>query len=362
MNNGRVFRKHRLVNLILPGLPWFSLIVLISGAVLYGLPYSDHATWLFILAVFPFLKLFRLYLAWLGYSVSTTAGSNVLAERSGLLNVSERLIPLTEFGPVAFDRHWWASLFGIDVADITIAAMGGPFVLASIGDSSDFRVVLQSRGEEVPPKRPSVFVTLLGLLLRSGPVLLRRTFTGLFALGSSLVSRGRSALAWLMAASANWASSLNSTSPRAQRRAVPSVNFAFDTEPPPTLSKARTERAGSAVPCHGLPDSGYLYRGVPFSSLIPSEEGFFAFCHQFILTDKNWTKWHYRARDASRRYYPDGIFDQAAHFYLCKLREVCIIIPGPNGCSGERLSARIRSIRDIQRLIPDLSESPDKIA
>lgn len=360
MANSRVFRQHWLVKLALPGLPWFSLIVLISVTVLYLFHYSRHAPWLFILAVFPFLKLFRLYLSWLGYSVSATAGSNVLVERSGLLNVSERLIPLTQFGTVTYERPWWASLLHMDVADAIVGAIGGPYVLPSMGDFSDLWVVLQSRGEEVPPKRPSAFAVLSGLLWRFALVLLHLAFTGLFALSSSIISLGRSALDWLIAEFSNWASSLSSTPPRTQRRAISSVTFAFDTNPPPTLSKADTERAGSALPCHGLPDDGYFYRGLPFSSWVPSHEGFWAFCHQFILTDKNWTRWHYRARDASRRYYPDGIFDQAAHFYLYKLREACILIPGPNGCSGERLSVRIRSIEDIQRLIPDLSESLDK--
>lgn len=296
MGNSRVFRQNWLIKLALPGLPWFGFIVLISVAVLYLFRYSRHALWLFILAVFPFLKLSRLYLAWLGYSVSATAGSNVLVEHSGLLNVSERLIPLTQFATVTYERPWWASLLHMDVADAIVGAIGGPYVLPSVGDFSNLWEVLQSRGQIVPPKRPSVFVALLGLLLRYGLVLLRLTFTGLVALGSFLVSLGRSAFDWLIATSVNWASSLASTRPQARRRAVSSVHFAFSTNPAPTLSKTDTERAGSTVPCHGLPDDGYLYRGVPFSPLTPSYDGFCAFCHQFVLTDKNWTRWHYRDR------------------------------------------------------------------
>jgi hypothetical protein len=355
MGNTRVFHQHWLTKLVLPGLPWFSFIVLISVAVLYLFHYSRHAPWLFILTVFSCLKLLRLYLAWLGYSVSATAGSNVLVERSGLLNVSERLIPLTQFATVSYERPWWASLLRIDVADVTVGAIGGPYLLPSMGDFSDLWEVLQSRGQTVRPKRPSVFTVLPSLLWRSALVLLRRTFTGLFALGSSLASLGRSTLDWLITAFANWASSLTSTPPRARHRTASSVRFAFGTNPSPTLSKASTEQADSAVSCHGLPDGGYLYRGVPFSPLSPSYDGFCAFCHQFVLTDKNWMRSYYRARDASRQYYPDGIFEQAAHFYLYKLREACILIPGPNGCSGERLSVRIRSIEDIQQLIPGLS-------
>jgi hypothetical protein len=360
MGNTRVFRQHWLTKFVLPGLPWFSLIVLISVAVLYLFHYSRHAPWLFILAAFPVLKLFLLYLAWLGYSVSATAGSNVLVELSGLLNVSERLIPLTQFATVSYERPCWASLLRIDVANVTVGAIGGPYVLPSMGDFSDLWEVLQSRGQIVPPKRPSVFAVLPGLLWRSALVLLRRTFTGLFALGSSLASLGRSALDWLITAFANWASSLTSTPPRARHRTASSVRFAFGTNPSPTLSKASTEQADSAVPCHGLPDGGYLYRGVPFSPLAPSHDGFCAFCHQFVLADKNWMRSYYRARDSSRRYYPNGISDHVACSYLDRLRQEFILIRGPNGCSGERLSCRICSIEDIQRLIPDFSEPMDE--
>jgi len=362
MGNSRVFRQHWLIKLALPGLPWFSLIGLISVAIPYLFLYSPHTLWLFTLAVFPCLKLLRLYLAWLGYSVSATAGSNVLVERSGLLNVSERLIPLTQFATVTYERPWWASLLRIDVANVTVGAIGGPYVLPSMSDFSDLWEVLQSRGQTVRPKRPSVFTVLPGLLWRSALVLLRRTFTGLFALGSSLASLGRSALDWLIAASANWVSSLTSTPPRARRRIASLVRFAFGTNPSPTLSRAGTEQADSAVPCHGLPDGGYLYRGVPFFPLTPSYDGFCAFCHQFVLADKNWIGSHYRAPDSSRRYYSNGISDHVACSYLDRLRQEFILIPGPNGCSGERLSCRIRSIEDIKRLIPDFSRDLDNIA
>jgi len=340
MGNRRVFRQHWLVKLTLPGLPWFSFIALISVAVLYLLRYSHHALWLLVIVVFPFLKLFRLYLKWLGYSISTDAGSDVLVERSGLFTVSERRIPLTQFATVSYHRSWWASLLCIDVADVTVGAIGGPYVLTAMGGFSDLWEVIQSRGQIVPPKQPSVVAVLPPLLWRSTLALLRLIFTGLFTLGSSLTSPRR----------------------RDRRRAASWVRFAFDTDAPPTLSKAGAEQAGSAFSRPGVPDGGYSYGGVSFSPLNLSYAGFCAFCHQFIFMDKNWTRWHYRARDASRRYYPGGILDQVAHFYLYKLREVCILIPGPNGCSGERLSCRIKSVEDIQRLILDSSEPLDDAA
>lgn len=133
MGHSRVFRQHWLVKLVLPGLPWFSFIVLISVAVLYLLRYSHHALWLLVLVVFPFLKLLRLQLEWLGYSLSAVASSNVLTVRSGVLNAQERLIPLTQFATVTYEPPWWTSLFGLDVADAILGPIGGPYVLPSMG-------------------------------------------------------------------------------------------------------------------------------------------------------------------------------------------------------------------------------------
>jgi len=306
----RVFRQHWLIKVALPGLPWFGFIMLISVTVLYLLRYSRHAHWLLVLVVFPLLKLFRLCWEWLGYSVIAVAGWSILTVRSGILNAQECLIPLTEFGTVTYQRPWWASLFGLDVADAIVGAIGGPYVLPSMGDFSDLWKVILSRGQIVPSKQPSALAVLLRLLWRSALALLRLTFTGLFTLGSSLIS----------------------TRLRARRRAASWMRFTLNADPPPTLSKAGTEQTGPTFPHHGVPDGGYFYKGVSFSPLSPSYAGFCAFCHQFIIMDKNWTRWHYRARDASRRYYSDGIFDQVAQFYLHRLREACVLIPGPNGC------------------------------
>ena len=373
----RVFRQHWLIKLALPGFPWLVAIVLISLAVFYSLPYSRYAPGLFALALFPFLKLLRLYLAWLGYSVSATAGSNVLVERSGLLSVSERLIPLTQFATVAYERPWWASILPIDVANAIVGAIGGPYVLPTMGDFSDLWQVLQSRGQVVPCKRPSALAILPGLLWRSAHVLLRLTFTGLSLLVSLLVSLGRSALVLsrliftglpplvssllvfghtaldqLVKGLSDLASLVHRLR-QARLHPAPFTGFSFTVDRLPGSPSAKARRLGLAALRHGGPDGGYFYKGVPFFSQTPSYAGFYAFCEQFILTDKNWTRWRYRARDSSRPYYPDGISDHIALFYLRRLRQACVLIPGPNGCSGERLSCRICSIEDIQHLAPD---------
>jgi hypothetical protein len=357
-----VFRQHWLVKLVLPGLPWFSFLVLISAAVLYLLRYSHYAPWLFIFVVFPFLKLLRLYLAWLGYSIIAVAGSNVLTVRSGIIKVQEHLIPLTQFATMSYEQSWWASLLRIDVADVTVGAIGGPYVLPSMGDFSDLWEVIKSRGQTVPIKQPSALAVLPRLLWRSSRALSRLLFNGLSFLVSSLVSLGRSTLALLARGFSDWASFLSRCLRQAPRRPAPFTDFSFTANPLPEPSSATARRPDPTPLRRGVSDGGYVFRGVPFSPRTPSYAGFCAFCQQFILRDKKWTKWHYHAQDPSRRYYPNGIPDFVARSYLDRLRQEFIIIPGPNGCSGERLSCRIRSIEDIQGLIPDLFEPLDEVA
>lgn len=362
MGNSRVFRQHWLVKLALPGLPWFGFVVLISIAVTYLLHYSHHALWLLVLVMFPFLKLLRLYLEWLGYSISADAGSDVLVEHLGLLTVSERRIPLTQFATVSYQRSWWASLLRIDVADVIVGAIGGPYVLPCMGDFSDLWQVIKSRGQNVPTKQPSALAVLPGLLWRSALVLSRWIFTGLSSLVSSLVSLGRSALALLATGFSDWVPFLSRHVRRPPRRLAPFTNFDFTVDPPPGPSNA-TARQPDLVPLRrGAPDDGHVYRDVPFSPRIPSYAGFCAFCQQFILMDKNWTQWRYHARDPSRQYYPSGISEHVARSYLDRLMQEFILIPGPNGCSGERLSCRVRSIEDIQRLVPAFSRPLDEAA
>ena len=361
MASRRVFRQHPLIKLALPGSPWLILIALISLAVVYCLPYSRYAPGLFAFATLPLLKLFRRYLAWLGYSVSVTQGSKVLVERSGLLIVSERRIPLTEFATVEGEPSW-VSLLGFDVGDAIVGAMGGEIVLCSMGNFSDLWTVLQSKGQVVPPKRLSAVAELLKLLGRSALVLLRAILTGLVSLGSSVVALGRSAAGLLTTRFSHWASSLASRPRQAARRPATFTGFdaTVNARPEPSTAKVRQSRPVALRP--HMSDGGYVYKGDAFSPVIPTYAGFCAFCEQFVLADKNWTRWRYRIRDASRLYYPDGMSDRVAHSYLSRLRQACIVIPGPNGASGERLSCRIHSVEDIQRLVPDFPEPISKAA
>jgi hypothetical protein len=356
----RVFRQHWLIKLVLPGLPWLVAIALISLAVLYCLPYSCYAPVLFAFAGVPFLKLFRLYLAWLGYSVSATTGSNVLVERSGLLSVSERLIPLTQFATVAYERPWWASLLPIDVGNAIVGAIGGPYVLPSMDDFSDLWEILQSRGQIVPHKRPSKLTILLALLWRSALVLSRLIFTGLSLLLSSLVTFGRTTLYWLVRGFSDLASSITNRLRQIYRLPAPFAGSGFTTDPLHETSSVDARRPSKTALRYAVPDCGHIYKGIPFTSQILSYAGFCAFCEQFVLTDNNWTRWHYRTPDPSRLYYPDGVSDHAALSYLHELRLACVLIPGPNGSSGERLSCRIRCIEDIKHLVPYFLEPPNR--
>jgi hypothetical protein len=362
MDSRRVFRRHWLIKLALPGLPWLILVALVSLAVVYCLPYSRYAPVLFAFALLPLRNLLRLYLTWLDYSVSISNGSKVLVERSGLLSVSERRVPLTEIATVEYERPWWAPILGIDVGDAIVGAMGADLVLSSMGDFSDLWAVIESKGRVVPPKRPSALAALLELLGRYAPVLLRAIFTGLSFLVSSMVSLGHSAIDRVMRRFSEWASFLTNRLHQATRGPATVTGFdsTVNARPEPSSTKARRSRPVALHP--DLPDGGYIYKGASFSPVIPSYPGFCAFCEQFLLTDKNWTSWRYRIRDASRLYYPDSLSDRVARSYLSRLRQACIVIPGPNGASGERLSCRIHSIEDIQCLVPDFPEPIGKAA
>jgi hypothetical protein len=354
----RVFRRHWLIKLALPGSPWLMVITLLSFAVLHLLPYSRYAPGLFVLAAFPLIRLFQLYLAWLGYSVSATVGSNVIVERSGFLNVSENLIPLTRFGTVAYERPWWAFLFRIDIGDAIVGAMGGPFTLRSMGNFSDLWTVLQSKGQIVPPQRPPALAVLLELLWRcvGGPA--KVTLQGL----SFPISWGRSVIKTMTRRFSNWVSSLVRHLRQPPHRPVSRAAFGFTVNMQSEPSSMKVRRFVPTDPCHSVPDGDYIYKGESFSPVTLSQAGFWAFCEQFVLMDKNWTRWRYRTRDSSRLYYPGGISDHVARFYLRRLRQAYVLIPGPNGCSGERVSCRIHSIGDIQRLVPDFPGPLNKTA
>jgi len=358
----RGFRQHWLVGLALPGFPWLALIALIFFAVLFFLPYSRSAPGLFVFTVFPLLKLFQLYTAWLGYSISVTAGSNVLRERSGVFSVTERLIPLTQFGTVEKKQPWWASVLHIDVGNIKVGAMGGPYILRSIGDFSDLWQVLQSRGETVPYRRPSALAVLTGLLWHAALVLSHSIFTRLSFRVSRLNSWGSSVASQVTKGLGDWVSSLSYRLGQPARQPAPVRVFGFTVDTLPGPSRASTACSDPSSACRGFSNGGYVYEGKPFSPLTSSSPGFCAFCEQFVLTDRNWTGGHYCARNLSRAYYPSGIAEHIACSYLDSLRQAFILIPGPNGSSEERLSCRIRSIEDIKCLASDFAEPLSEVA
>jgi hypothetical protein len=353
----RVFRRHRLIKLYLPGLPWLTSIALISVAALRLAPYSSYALWLFVLAVLPLLKLLRLCLAWLGYSVTAVAGSGVLVERSGLLGYLERKVPITEFGTIECRKPWWAALFGLDVADVTVGAMGSPLVLRCIGDFSDLWTVLQSKGQTVPPRRAPPLIAFLKFLGRALSALSRLLFKGLHWAISGLIALGCLAIPVLARKFVHWAHILANHVRQARRSQMPSPDPGLSQSPTAPSPRGNGRHAAQAIAHRSAPGNGSTYQGEAFSPLTCSAPGFCAFCEQFVLADKNWTREHYGAQDLSRRYYRNGISDPVACFYLRTLKQACVLIPGPNGHSRERLSCRIRSIEDILCLIPGLSDS-----
>ena len=358
MDNRRVFRQHILVTLVAPGLPWMAVIALLTSAVLFLLPLASLASWLLLLALLPVLKLFRLCLNWWAYSVVAVDGSNALTERSGIVKARQRVIPLTDFSPVMYEQPRWASILGLDMADITIATMDGRKVLPCMGDFSDLWIVIQSRGQEVPLKRPSLLVVLSRRFWRSMSVLGRWSFVSLLSLASTLFSLGRSALNWLTSTHGSWVS-LADRPPQATRRRTTAPDFHFTVPRYRIAPRARARSPDSMVRRRAAHDGGYVYRETSFSPHTPSSAGLYAFFQQFIMTDGNWTVGHYEAPDSGRKYYPKGIQAHIARYYLDQLRQKWILIP-VNG--RERLSSRIRSVKDIQRLIPNLLEPLGKAA
>jgi hypothetical protein len=248
-----------------------------------------------------------LYLVWWQYSVVATAGESTLVERAGLANITEQRIPLSDFSGSRKHRAWWARLLRIDVGDAILDGIGGPFELRRMGNFADLWAVIESQGQR------------------------------------------------LSAAQA-------SAPPQSTQPLTPS------REPRYGQARLLEPQAASVqtVRVIGLPQPSvhedYVYQGEVFSPLIASYPGFYAFCEQFVLTERDWTAECYRARDASRRFYRDGISPVLAHAYLTALREACILIPARNGHARERMSSRIHSIQDIQRLLPDLSMRISQVA
>jgi hypothetical protein len=296
----RVFRRHKGLALFLPGSLWFALFGLICAAALYLARYSKWALWVLLLAAIPVFKLLQLYLTWLSYSVVFVPRDKVLVERLGLVGVSERRIPLSDFSTFECERPWWARLLGIDVGDATLGVIGGPFTLQHMGNFGELWALVESKGQPV----------------------------------------------------AVWTQPAQRQPPRPAPRS---------TELAPVTAKAAKPRRTNGGQSHAAlthtlaPVDSYVYKGMAFSPSAISYAGFCAFCQQFVLFDRDWSIAHCRVPNPDRFYYRDGISASIAGSYLLTLREACILIPGPNGHSRERVSCRIHSIQEIQELVPDIS-------
>lgn len=361
----RVFRRHKLLKLFLPGLPWLIAFALVSAAVVYLIPALDHALWLLLLAGLPLYRILRLWLRWMSYSVTVIAGSNVLIERSGLLSVSERRVPVTEFATVEYSRPWWSALLGLNAGNVRVSAMDGALDARCIGELSSLQVFIESKGRTVPPKHPSALAVLLRLMcsaLIALIALLCSIMRRLWLLLSRQIRLGRSSITALMNRACNRASPLTGHRRRSPPPHELCRNLGSSADMPAGLRSGEVRRARLIAFGDDASDAGYLYTGESFSPVAPSRVGLRAFCQQFLLTDNNWTYEHYRASDFSRRYYPWGISERVARLYLRQLREAFVLIPGPNGCQRERLSCRISSLKDIEHLIPYHGESLRKAA
>ncbi len=131
-----------------------------------------------------------------------------------------------------------------------------------------------------------------------------------------------------------------------QQRAV-----VFMTIPPEGKATVPGARHPARAQGEYLWSQGYVYQGTPFEVDVPSYAGFLAFCEEFVLRQHNWDTWYYISADADRCYYPHGIGERAAQFYLELLERAHIIRGAKNGDNGW-VSPRIRTLEDIKRRIP----------
>lgn len=303
----RVFRRHWLTALIVPGLPWLIAGLLLSVVASALLPRSPYVLLLFVPAVYCLIRVLGLFLEWASYSVVVTSGSGALEESMGMFRLSVRRIPLVPVVPFSYSQPLWIQLLGLDIGDVTIVAMGGPYILRRMGDFSDLRKAIDSKGMIIPRQRR-----------------------------------------W-------WARFRKSAKPSHQPQESRTCDVVQISEQTESMAPREESRSMDRGP---LSDGGYIYRGHRFSATASSKAGFLAFAAQFVLADRDWSMWHYRAQDVRRRYYPNGISEKTANVYLRLLRESSVLIPAPGG-SGERLSTRIQRSEDIESVLENLS---DKIA
>jgi len=142
------------------------------------------------------------------------------------------------------------------------------------------------------------------------------------------------------------AAAQQATPSQVQRQAV-----VFMTITPEDGAAAPATRRPARTNSDVLWDGGYIYKSSPFDVGVPSYTGFLAFCEEFILRQHNWDIWYCISSDPRRHYYPHGIGERTAQFYLELLKRARIIRGSNNGDNGW-VSPRIHTLEDIKRRVP----------
>ena len=356
----RVFRWHW-SKLLKQAFPWAVATGLLVAGILAFCRATGLAAWLLVLTVAPLYKLIRAIATWLAYTITVEKGKPILYERSGLVRVESRLIPVAGIVPKSINRPLLARLFGLDMADIEIPAMGGPYRLSGMGEAADLWTIIKAHVEEIPDKKRHILSLVWIWLWHQVHNLMELAIEGMWVASSRLVRvvyrlRQREARAHTRLPA------VEDTQPRPRPATVlqvvprPAVAAETSTWSDSARSAYRTPVDGVGRPHLWLvlrdddemTDGSNVYQGIPFSAQVPSLAGRKAFIAQFVISDGDWSPSNYLAPNPKRLYYDGGISGEVACQYLDWLRQEFILIPGRNG-NKERLSARIKSIADIER-------------
>jgi len=378
---GREFRRFWLAALGIPTLITLTLSAsFVTGAMV---DFLDSA-WLLACALIPLAWFYGRYLAWRTVTWTFDAEGKALLIRKGVLNQTEKRIPLSFPPQVTCSQSLAGRL--LDFGNAELSSFGGPVAFHQVGGFRAFKEALTSPGRVLPEKEPSFLATvsiafLWGLLkmvktVAIGLVRLVRTAAPLLAgllrwlfgqvqAGFSVVAvelarfvhvsapplsrflrrlsgqvrSGFSAvaveLAWLVRASAPLPARLLGW---LQKRVRPAVSMAAeDTKSHPSLQRSKV------------------------SAFHVNYEGFLAFCDDFLLSNGHRVlPLDYTQPDGERRYYSSGISPEVAQIYFLILRRARIVISGTNGYTGWTLHQQIRKINDISHRIPH--EAFDDIA
>ena len=125
----------------------------------------------------------------------------------------------------------------------------------------------------------------------------------------------------------------------------------MSTMPPGNGAAPPATRHPTHVQTDLLEDGGYVYQSALLDVDVPSYAGFLAFCDEFLFRQHNWATWYYTAADPGRHYYPYGIGQHTAQFYL-ELLERARIIRGANNGDNGWVSPRIHTLEDIKKRVP----------